>query len=155
MLHSLELPMTLCEQYADIISARIKESQEEGVKTATTLKKARTELEKELREYKRSLALGKIEKDIYDELAADIEERIVAIDEELQKYSENLSNLEKRESDIVLMCSSISTLWKEKDLETRQRIQNLVFPKKILFDRENQHYRTENRNPIYNVIDDI
>ena len=155
VLHSLELPMTLCEQYADIISARIKESQEQGVKTATTFKKERTELEKELREYKRSLALGKIEKDIYDELAADIEERIVEIDEELQKYSENLSNLEKRVSDIVLMCSSISTLWKEKDLETRQRIQNLVFPKKILFDRENQHYRTENRNPIYNVIDDI
>ena len=65
------------------------------------------------------------------------------------------TDLEKDVRDILVSCSKLSDLWKEADLETKQRIQKLLFPEDIFWDKENRHYRTENRNPIYDVFDEI
>ena len=42
----------------------------------------------------------------------------------------------QRNRDIIVSCSKLSDLWQESDLETRQRIQKLTFPKGIFGDKE-------------------
>ena len=69
--------------------------------------------------------------------------------------TENLSNLDRIMRDIIVSCCKLSDLWRMSDLETKQRIQNLTFPNGIFWDKENKHYRTENRTPIYDVFDGI
>ena len=49
----------------------------------------------------------------------------------------------------------LSSLWKESDLETKQKIQKLTFPKGIFWDKENGSYRTDGRNEVYDIIERI
>ncbi len=55
---------------------------------------------------------------------------------ELSKYYNELSNLENKISDVLLMCCHLGTMWKQADLLTAQKLQNLLFPDGIYWDKE-------------------
>ena len=72
---------------------------------------------------------------------------------ELEKWQTNLSNYESQIPQVIATASHISDLWHNGDLETKKKIQNLVFPNGIFWDKEIRNYRTENRNEIFNIIE--
>lgn len=41
------------------------------------------------------------------------------------------------------------------DLETKKRLQKLVFPHGIFYDREKGDYRTSDRNVVFDIIDKL
>jgi hypothetical protein len=65
----------------------------------------------------------------------------------------NLSNLTDKIKEVIITSSNISSLWDKGDLEIKQRIQNLVFPEGILWERSIRNYRTPTRNKVFDVID--
>ena len=50
------------------------------------------------------------------------------------------------------MCCKLDSLWKDSSLETSQKLQNLLFPDGILWDKEKDDYRTFNENEALAVI---
>ena len=75
------------------------------------------------------------------------------IETELEAYDFKLSNLTDKIKEVIITCSNISSLWDKGDLEIKQRIQNLVFPQGVLWERSIRNYRTPTRNKAFDVID--
>ena len=155
ILKSFDVPKDLCKMYEDMISKMLKVCNEEHVQRARLLKKERTEIEKKINTCKTRYALGEIEADIYTAAVRGFEDKLKVIDSELEQHGEILSNYEKRLEDIFLMCSNTSSWWYNADLETKKRLQKLVFPHGIFYDREKGDYRTSDRNVVFDIIDKL
>ena len=50
------------------------------------------------------------------------------------------------------MCCNLVSLWKNSTLETSQKLQNLLFPEGIIWDKEIGGYRTEKENSALAVM---
>ena len=74
------------------------------------------------------------------------------IETELEAYDFKLSNLTDKIKEVIITCSNIISLWDKGDLGIKQRIQNLVFPQGILWERSIRNYRTPTRNKVFDVI---
>lgn len=156
VLEQIDIPLCLIMQYENVLRRMIKSCEDDNVKYATLLKKQRTEKEKDLASCKRRFATGEMkDENIYREVTSLIQEEIAKIDAELEKYQENLSNLDTKVHRILVTCSKLSSLWKESDLETKQKIQKLTFPNGIFWDKENGSYRTDGRNEVYDILERI
>ena len=77
------------------------------------------------------MAWGKIDEEIYTMTLDALQSNIDKITLELSKYSQDLSNLESRVNDILIMCCHLGNTWKNADFLTAQKLQNLIFPKGI------------------------
>jgi len=96
--------------------------------------------------------LGEISQNIYEVAIGDVLQKKSLIQEEIDKWSMDLSNLEKQIPQVVATASNISTLWRDSDYETRRKIQDLVFPDGIMWDSQNRDYRTTKCNEVFGVI---
>ena len=57
-----------------------------------------------------------------------------------------------RIDEIFVMCCNLVSLWKNSTLETSQKLQNLLFPEGIFWDKEIGGYRTEKENSALAVM---
>ncbi len=71
---------------------------------------------------------------------------------ELSKYDKDLSNLENRINDVMVMCCHLGSMWKQADPLTAQKLQNLLYPNGIYWDKEIDSYRTITENAALAVI---
>lgn len=96
--------------------------------------------------------MGDIDDEIYTMTIEALQKDLGQITLELSKYDKDLSNFENRINDILVMCCHLGNLWKNADLVTAQKLQNLLFPHGILWDKEKDGYRTFNENAALSVI---
>ncbi len=68
------------------------------------------------------------------------------------KNNFNLSNLEKSINLALRFSYNLQEIWSLGNLETKKSIQHMVFPEGILFDYENDCYRTQRINSLFGVI---
>jgi hypothetical protein len=64
----------------------------------------------------------------------------------------NLSNLEKSIDLALQLSCNLQNLWSLGDLEIKRSVQNLVFPEGIIFDYQNDRYRTKRVNSLFAII---
>ena len=112
-----------------------------------------TEVENQQRKKAVRRALGEIPQDVYAIGVEELQSRKDVLTLDLESWDEKLSNSETFISKVIVTASNISTLWKEGSLETKRKIQKLVFPDGILWDKGIGDYRTENRNVFFGLID--
>jgi len=74
---------------------------------------------------------------------------------EIARVKRNLSNLTSDADEVVATCCRLGSLWNDSELELCQKIQNLLFPSGILWDKENDNYRTIDENYALNIIRNI
>ena len=116
------------------------------------LKVQLTEISKNVNILNERWALGKISEEMYQEFAPQYKERKAKIEKELEIISYDCSNLENY-LDIALETSaSMSTVWHLLDYNEKQRLQYLVFPKGMKYDRKNDTVRTDEVNSVFCLI---
>ena len=67
----------------------------------------------------------------------------------------DLSNYVKRVEEVVSMCCKLECLWGEASIELAQKLQYLVFPNGIFWDKEIDNYRTNEANSVLGIISKI
>ena len=72
---------------------------------------------------------------------------------EIEKCNDNLSNLEAQIPVVISTACKLGTLWHDGNLETKRKIQNLVYPNGIYWDKTKRCYRTQNRNKFFDILD--
>ena len=133
----------------------LKEGNKEVVDAETLLRKRLTEVEKQINDTKLRYAVGKIDDDIYQVAIDELQERKDKILLELDRCENTLSNSEKEVRDIIATCCNLRTLWNDSDLETKIKVQHLVFPNGIFWNHENGCYRTPEKGLIFDIIDSL
>ena len=96
-----------------------------------------------------------MEEDVYAVTIETLQNKLAKNELELSKVKENLSNQDTAVQDIASTCCRLGCLWSGSELELSQKIQNLLFPSGILWDKEIGNYRTIDENYALHIIHNI
>ena len=155
MLSRYDLPSVMACIVEKAIRQVLKEGNKDVTDSQALLKRRLSEVEKQIKEAKVKVATGQIDGDIFSVAIQELEDRKGKILLELEKCRNNLSNSEQEVEEIVATCCKLGVLWQTASLETKEKLQNLVFPKGIFWNHENRSYRTPERNAVFDIIDEI
>ena len=117
-----------------------------------TLKKRMTENEKAIQQLKVRLALGQIPSVVYEAGMQELQSRQDTLTLETAQWDGKLSNCLQMVSKIIATASNISSLWKRGGLDVKRRIQKLVFPDGLYWDKQISDYRTENASEFFAIM---
>ena len=155
LLNTYSIPKALIPILTKVLHKVFKEYNQERSDTRTLLLKNKSELERKQLALKIRLGLGEIDKDIYNATSAHLDEQLMQIHKVLQEAERDLSNEKKYIADVIAMSCKLGTLWQKGDFRTRQKLQNLVYPNGILYDKHLGSYRTENENEVFRIFRSI
>ena len=152
LLRTYKIPKVLKPILHDIISAMILSDNEEQRKNESLLKKQKTEYQNKLKACKVRFGTGDIDEDVYRLTNEELQGKLDKIELELAQCQKELSNRKEEVDEAFLMCCKLDSLWKNSSLEIEQKLQNLLFPNGILWDKEKDDYRTFNENEALSII---
>ena len=155
MLSEYDLSPNLIKIVERAVRQLLTEGNKEVTDNVTQLRKRLTEVEKQINDTKLRYGIGKIDDDIFQVTIEELQNRKGRLLVELEKCENTLSNSDNEVSEIVATCCHLSTLWNDSNLETKIKVQQLVFPNGIFWNHENNRYRTPDKSPIFNIIDRI
>lgn len=116
------------------------------------LLKRKTECSKKLEKLQVRYGLGEISDEVYQTTLKHLNTELAEISRGLEEASKNLSNMVKFVDEAVAMSCKLGTLWNSGNFENRQSLQKLLFPTGILYDKENDGYRTDNENEVFKIF---
>ena len=82
----------------------------------------------------------------------ELNSRLAEVKRGLEDAGKNLSNMMKYINQTIEMSCKLGSLWNDSNFVDRQKVQNLVFPSGIYFDKEKDDYRTENENEVFKIF---
>ena len=152
LLNTYSIPKPLVPILTKVLHKVFREYNQERSDTRTLLLKNKSEIERKQVELKIRCGLGEIDKDIYNATSAHLNDQLTQIHKALQEAERDLSNEKKYIADVIAISCKLGTLWQEGDFRTRQKLQNLVYPDGILYDKRLGSYRTENENEVFRIF---
>ncbi|GAB6121183.1 recombinase family protein [Dysgonomonas termitidis] len=90
-------------------------------------------------------------KDILWNNIEDTEKKIVEIENEIDKHENSILNLNTYLKYAINMIYNPLKMWEEIELGDKQRLQNLIFPEGIIYNKENNHIEPLSINNFFNV----
>ncbi len=152
LLSNFKLPEELLPVFKEQLKLTYKMLTDDSNNEEEELNQRKNKLESELKILKRRFAMGEIDdKEIYNELKAEFEEKIFQINQNIGKLNSKISNLEKYIDFSVNVSQNINKYWSSEDIETKKRVQELVFPDGVSLDMSGRQYLTTNINVIFEM----
>jgi DNA invertase Pin-like site-specific DNA recombinase len=106
--------------------------------------------ESQLKTVKKNFAMGMIDdKEVYQELKAEFEGKILELKQKMGDASNELSNLDKYIIQSVEIAKNLSKYWVSSGIDMKKRLQELVFPQGLVLDMKNRQYLTSEVNSIF------
>ena len=134
-----------------VLKKKFEEKTHTQISDIDNIKKNIATLTTQIKSAKKNYAIGAIEKDVYLEVIRDLEINKHKAEAELERVSVNLSNLaEYIETTIVIACN-LGVYWKKQDFDVCQKIQKLVFPKGVEWDKEKRSFLTNDANSFFDI----
>ena len=100
-------------------------------------------------------AIGEIDKTIYRKFISKFNIEKVDLESNLLNSTISSSNLQKAINSALDMSTNLTDTWTCGDLGQKKKIQNLVFPSGLGYDKSNGKVRTTRVNSIFSCIPDI
>ena len=116
------------------------------------IKKQLTVLDSKIEAIEERFAIGEIERTIYTKFKAKYSAEHTEIASNLNDKTLSSSNLQTAIDLALKMSSNINNLWTSGDLKQKKKIQNLVFPSGIGYDKQNDKVRTNRVNALFSSI---
>jgi len=95
---------------------------------------------------------SKMPQDVFERLKAKCESEIIEIQKEIGKLPESISNPEKAINRALDLSRKLSTTWTLEKIAEKKRLQKLVFPQGVVYERENDAFRTPEIACIFELI---
>ena len=152
LLNRYSIPETLKKIFCQVIGDILNKSDVERKEVLAALKKQNTELKNKIKSCKVKYGCDEMEEDVYTVTIEALQDKLAKNELELSKVKENLSNQDTTVQDIASTFCRLGCLWHNSELELCQKIQNLLFPNGILWDKEIGNYRTIDENKALAII---
>lgn len=111
-----------------------------------------TVLKGKLERLEERFVFEEITRDQFAKYRSKLEDDISRIEQELSQEQISVSNLRLAVQRGIDYALNLPSLWESGDLSTKRSIQNMLFPDGILYDHENQEYRTTRVNTVFAAI---
>ncbi len=96
--------------------------------------------------------LEEITKEQFLKFSDKFKQERLEINKQLEKCAVKVSNLEKSVENLMSFSSNLPSLWTSSTYTDKLKLQKLVFPKGIRYNKENQQCRTVEINPLFSYI---
>jgi site-specific DNA recombinase len=116
------------------------------------IKKQLTVLDSKIEAIEERFAIGTIDCAIYKKFKAKYSAEHTEISSNLNDETLSSSNLETAIDLALKISSNITDLWTSGDLKQKKKIQNLIFPSGIGYDKQNNKVRTNRVNALFSSI---
>ncbi len=140
---------TFIEPFKKQLIATFWQLHEQDASNEKLLNTQLTEVDKNLNALKERWALGKITEEVYQEFAPKYQEKKNKIEDELNRINCNSSNLENNLQIALELSHNLLNIWDVEDYSEKQRLQYLVFPKGMTYNRQNNTVQTTEINCIF------
>lgn len=100
-------------------------------------------------------AIGEIDRELYQKFIVKYKKERLEISTEMDNRKHENSNLEKRIEKYCQILTNLPQLWASNEYRGKLELQELLFPKGLLFDREKGGFRTPEINQVALVMSQI
>ena len=152
LLSKYSVPRELPPIFSKVLTKVFKERNTEQSDLKKNFSKQLTECNNQLKGVNIKYGLGDIPTESYNATIETLKEKRMSIESELEKSKENLSNLEKYIDTTLLMSSNLVSLWKDGSFDIRQKLQNLLFPKGVKYNKHENCYLTISENNVFYIF---
>ena len=152
ILRGYQVPSSLTPLIEDTIKDILKEREEYQATEEKELRTRLTRLNGEKKNVMLRFGKGEIPADVYNLTAGELSQEIGEIEGVLEKESSKKSNLDNAARQATLTACKLEDLWAYGTFGNRQKIQNLVFPAGITWNRENLENLTKIENETLKLI---
>ncbi len=126
-----------------------QESLEEERTLTTQLKEIDTKIDN-LEESR--YVLKEISQETFDKFFSRYSKERETISSQLEKSSKSISNPEEAIEKALTLSSNLAMVWRSSNTGAKEKLQTLIFPNGIIYDRQNEAFRTPKVNYIFNRI---
>ncbi len=146
------MPQCVMGIFKDVVKRIIMESDEEQLQQNTLLKRRLIECENKMKQCKVRFGMGEIDAEIYEVTMQNLQEKRDRILVGLAGLKKNLSNLADMVDSVAATCCKLGDMWRSSNVELCRKIQNLLFPKGILWGKKTDDYRTIEENKALAIL---
>jgi site-specific DNA recombinase len=100
-------------------------------------------------------AFGEIDRDIFEKVGGRLKEEIKSVNDELKGSGIELSNPSLLVDHSLEIIGNLSDFWVSGDYDNKRKLQELLFPGGILFDKQSNDYRTLQVNSVLQLTHSI
>ena len=140
------------EPFKEVLTETFEEMNEENVEIQKQLEDKLKAIDAKIETTEEGLVLREITRELHDKFIIKYREEKRKILEEMQKVDFNLSNLGSYISYGLNLSANLQKTWELSNFKDKERLQYMLFPEGIYYDRKNGNYRTERVNIIFDVI---
>ena len=155
LLDKFNIPSELIPVLVEVLKMKFKEKENNQFDDITAIEKNLSTIRTHIKTVKRRFAIGKIDEDTYASALKDLEADEREAEIALEKESVNLSNLASYIEETIQIACKLSSYWSSKDFEVCQKIQKMVFPNGVKWNKETREIRTIETNKFLDIIYNI
>jgi site-specific DNA recombinase len=141
----------LKEQFLHICEALADNGQEDRVAMERNLRALNTKLET----LEERFAFGEIDREIFEKVGSKVKQEIKSVNEELTESGIELSNPARLVEHSLEIITNLSDFWVLGRYDNKRKLQELLFPGGIPFDKQFNDYRTLNVNSVLQLTHSI
>lgn len=152
MLDSYKIPKSFTPILTKVLEKVFAEYNSFKKERKSALMKRKNEIDEQIKKAKINRGIGEIDEEVYRVTIDTLKSKLAEIETSLAQEQENLSNRSKFIERVISTTSKLGDLWRGGDFRGRQKIQNLVFPDGISYDKNSKRYRTDFVNPALEIF---
>ena len=114
--------------------------------------KQREELYTKIERLEERFVMEEITSEQYHKFAPKLKEEHDQIIQQLEKAQVGMSKWEEAVEKVMELCLNLPQLWQQSDYTNKQKLQNLVFPDGMTYDRKNDLCRSISVNPVFEYV---
>ncbi len=118
------------------------------IEMTRSLKQSISELNVKFEKMEERFAFGEIDRNVYENIGGRLKEERKRIEEQLEGAQKKLSNPPEFIEKALKICSNLSNLWVSADFNGKLKLQEILFPMGISYDKKTGNYRTPQANVI-------
>jgi site-specific DNA recombinase len=120
--------------------------------TTAPLLKQLNEIKTKAERLEERFVLEEINKEMFDKYQAKFKEELDSIQQQLQKTEKKVSNPEDCVEKALDMAVNLPKMWNLAKYQNKQKLQYLLFPDGIFYNKVKDECRTEKINPVFLAI---
>lgn len=154
LLHGFHLKDEVKDLLLKQLRLTVKRIEGDNFNNADRMQSKKSDLSQKLNKLERNNALGDVPCEIYKELKAEITKELFQIEEELEQSKIQISNLDKKLEDCILLTQNIDKIWASSKYDDKVKLQKMIFQAGLSIDPKNRQYRTKKINSVFSFISD-
>ena len=152
LLDRFKVPMDLIPILVNVLKLKFAEKENTQEEDIGAVKKHLATIKAYIKTAKKNFAIGKVDEDAYRSAVADLEVEERETERELERLSVNLSNLASYIENSIRITCELGSYWNTGNFEVCQKIQKLLFPEGVKWDKENRRLLTERGNEFFDLM---